>query len=479
VTKISTLDHVLVAESDWGTVRGRVWDSLRMAPLANAEVFLTGTTYRTRTDSVGRFTLSGLSGGAFQLAFHHPVLDTLGVLIPPTDADVLPGGLLDIDLAIPSRATLAGASCPGELSRDSLVAFVGQVRGWTGGDPVPGTRVEVKWNRQRALADGMDLTARPGLFLEGGFQGLATHTDMEGWFTLCGVPRSIPLLAHAAHLGHQTDPVELISGEESPFRLDFVLGLSPGFLTTASRIDELRLGEGTQGVQGRIMDRASGDWIEGASVRLEREQGLSVDEALTDERGRFRLLTPVDGRYSLVVEAFGYASATIDGIMVRQGYLAILDLSLAPEALELEPLVVTAESRNLHLDLQGFYERRESSGGYFITPEAIEAIPRTETSRLLLGIPGVNFIKDDLGHEVIAMARTEGLNLATCWPRILVDGFVTHEGGYGTPPNLDGMIDPLNVAGIEVYRSPAELPIQYSGTESRCGVIVIWSKRGG
>jgi hypothetical protein len=36
---------------------------------------------------------------------------------------------------------------------------------------------------------------------------------------------------------------------------------------------------------------------------------------------------------------------------------------------------------------------------------------------------------------------------------------------------------PDQVAGIEVYNSPAEIPSMFNMTGSACGVIVVWTKR--
>jgi hypothetical protein len=34
------------------------------------------------------------------------------------------------------------------------------------------------------------------------------------------------------------------------------------------------------------------------------------------------------------------------------------------------------------------------------------------------------------------------------------------------------------IAAVEVYASPAELPAEYSGLDSRCGLVAIWTARG-
>lgn len=40
------------------------------------------------------------------------------------------------------------------------------------------------------------------------------------------------------------------------------------------------------------------------------------------------------------------------------------------------------------------------------------------------------------------------------------------------------LVQPSDVWAVEVYRGPAEVPAQYLDSNSRCGVILIWTKRG-
>jgi hypothetical protein len=40
------------------------------------------------------------------------------------------------------------------------------------------------------------------------------------------------------------------------------------------------------------------------------------------------------------------------------------------------------------------------------------------------------------------------------------------------------LVLPHEVAGIEVYRGPSEIPAEYQGADARCGAIVIWTHGG-
>ncbi|MCJ7630319.1 MAG: hypothetical protein MUO50_18245 [Longimicrobiales bacterium] len=46
--------------------------------------------------------------------------------------------------------------------------------------------------------------------------------------------------------------------------------------------------------------------------------------------------------------------------------------------------------------------------------------------------------------------------------------------------SLDDIGPPSDIAGIEIYRSATQVPVQFGGASvsTLCGVIVIWTRRG-
>jgi hypothetical protein len=37
---------------------------------------------------------------------------------------------------------------------------------------------------------------------------------------------------------------------------------------------------------------------------------------------------------------------------------------------------------------------------------------------------------------------------------------------------------PRDVAGVEVYAGPSTVPLQFSGADRRCGMVLVWTKDG-
>jgi hypothetical protein len=40
------------------------------------------------------------------------------------------------------------------------------------------------------------------------------------------------------------------------------------------------------------------------------------------------------------------------------------------------------------------------------------------------------------------------------------------------------MFNLFGLDAVEVYRSAAEVPVEYGGSNAGCGVILLWSRRG-
>jgi hypothetical protein len=63
-----------------------------------------------------------------------------------------------------------------------------------------------------------------------------------------------------------------------------------------------------------------------------------------------------------------------------------------------------------------------------------------------------------------------------CAPTVVLDGAVVTVGGSRGSGDVN-WVDPHNLEALEVYPSPAGVPVQYSGYMSPCGAILMWSRR--
>ncbi|MGQ0562884.1 MAG: carboxypeptidase regulatory-like domain-containing protein, partial [Gemmatimonadota bacterium] len=130
---------------------GTVRDSVRGLPLAGAQVYLSGTPYSTRTDSLGNYSLGAVPGGTYLVSFWHPTVDSLPYFPTSRRLHLQGASPVQLDLAIPSSKTLVSRACPASPTEGVVSGYVLTDRGAAGGKMVtatlPGTR------RFRAISD--------------------------------------------------------------------------------------------------------------------------------------------------------------------------------------------------------------------------------------------------------------------------------------------------------------------------------------
>jgi hypothetical protein len=68
--------------------------------------------------------------------------------------------------------------------------------------------------------------------------------------------------------------------------------------------------------------------------------------------------------------------------------------------------------------------------------------------------------------------RNAGGRARYCLPLLFMDGMKMNSAA-----DLSAVVPPSQVEAVELYRSTAEIPVQYNtGSQASCGVIVIWTR---
>jgi hypothetical protein len=132
-----------------GHIDGVVYDSIRGTPRANAIVYLSGTSHRTVTDSLGRFTIDNVTEGDYNIAFWHASLDSLPALPEPRALSVAANGPFDLTLAVPSLPTLIERACGAMTGGGVLVGYTRD----RAGDVVPEARLKVSYQAGGRLVE--------------------------------------------------------------------------------------------------------------------------------------------------------------------------------------------------------------------------------------------------------------------------------------------------------------------------------------
>jgi len=230
-----------------------------------------------------------------------------------------------------------------------------------------------------------------------------------------------------------------------------------------------------QVIRGRIIEDGTHRPIAHADIRLLDDRGRGIASTLADSLGGFEFRT-VSGLYAFQAVAPGFVQATTPVIELGIGELLEIRVVLSPRAILLAPLEITARSRPLisGMTMQGFHERRAKNLGFALTREQIEQRKPRRVSDLLRAVPGVRVIPGGVGSGSIRIPGAGTRFRDNCEVKVLLDGFLFRWGGS----TIDDIpVDDLEA--IEVFRNLAETPPEYAGPDARCGVVAVWTRRGG
>ncbi len=209
-----------------------------------------------------------------------------------------------------------------------------------------------------------------------------------------------------------------------------------------------------------------------AEVLVVDADGRVLRASQADSNGRFVLEGGGWLGHYLYVEALGYLAAYEGPLQATA--LSPLQIVLAKSPVVLEGIEVYTEARDPFLARTGFYERRASGQGVGLDAQDVA---RRESARvfsdLLRGLPGVSV--DSRGY--VRLRGMSSFTGRTCYYRVYLDGVLFVDRGSWDEEWARTMISPDHVMGVEVYRRPVEVPVQFGGASAGCGVILVWSKR--
>lgn len=224
-----------------------------------------------------------------------------------------------------------------------------------------------------------------------------------------------------------------------------------------------------QTITGRVVDADNNGRIRAAEVMI--VQIDSSARTITDTMGGFRLRA-ISGMWTLRVQALGYESVVTPPMMLgEKEHLSVVVL-MSAKPLALAPLTVVGRSNRALSQLEAFYDRKKKNAfGYYLDQDAIEKRGGFDITDVLRSVPGLRVERDRIQMRGCADAQ------------YLLDGLPVMPLGEETATEaVNAMISPADIAGIEVYRGdaavPLELQVAFRGAiGNACGVIAIWTKR--
>lgn len=432
-------------------IAGVVYDSVAARPVTGATVQLIADSARaartTSSDSIGRFGFTDVPPGRYTIGFFHATLDSLGLDPILRVVTVRGEPELPVDLAIPAVGRIRASICGPAAGGDAVV--LGMARDAEDGTPLSGVAVMAEWVELRLKTRGAEESRARR----------ADTTSGDGWFAFCDVPNpgTIALMARA---GDDSARILIEVPERGILRRD---------LNLVTRRESPR----THPLRGVVTAVQGGNPLAGALVTVG-----GASDARTDERGRWSLDAP-PGTRMLEVRAIGFYPVT--RVLDVSPHLPDIEVALFTMRAMLDTIRITAT--RLSDNMREFEQRRRALGtGRFVTAEDIARRRPAYTTDLFRFVPGLTIELVD-GMRQIQMRGMFGDWVEgsfgseyrdKCSPAFYVNGVHVR---WLAAEDLDALVNPEEIAGVEVYREP-HVPPQFSaGMSSRpCGSIVVWTK---
>jgi len=335
------------ASAQSGIVFGTVYDSIANEPLPDAAVFLWETPYSAETDSQGRFRIEGVPAGDYGILFFHTRLGERGISTGSRAISVQAGVDQQIDLGMPSLATLVRSQCLMESRSEGAGALAGKVTDSQSAIALGGARVTLSWHEE-----GLTVPRR-----------LEAVTDQAGWYRSCDVPVGLPILLSVDFYGRQGRRREVTVG-------------ASGYLEANAELFASRPVD----VSGRLLDSDSGEPVEGADTWL---RGTKF-RTLTWPNGEFSFDDVPAGTYMLMTNHLAYGTK-MDTLFVPNETDLRIEMLLDNRPIEIAPLTVVTSAPPVMMAAR--------RGGIVITSDAIDKVRQRsrDASDIIraLNIPGI------------------------------------------------------------------------------------------
>jgi hypothetical protein len=235
-------------------------------------------------------------------------------------------------------------------------------------------------------------------------------------------------------------------------------------------------------IRGRVLDQNTARPIPDVHVEFVDGRTIVRATAVSDDEGSFVLSDIPRGSFRLRASRIGYAHTITPYWRVESGEVLTVAVHLHPDAVPLAPLEITARAQSQSPVLSSYYRRLERRvNGSFITREEIEKSNAGAVTDLLRTVPGIQ-IETGLGQHSRSVSMVRSIAVTSfangCPVQVYLDGVLASRNDTEPVP-LDELATPAVLEGIEIFRGISSVPPEFLTPEARCGVIALWTRRGG
>jgi hypothetical protein len=454
-------------QTNSAAIEGTVYDSLSHAPLRDAAVSFVAaaartTSYNARSDSSGHYVLQNVQPGTYLVGFLHPLLDSIGIE-PPTHRVTVSASsrAMHVDLAVPSGQRIHDAVCGAPAKGDSSGVFVGHVQNTLTRELASGAEVTAQWAKYGVTNGKISLT----------WPTLVAKTTPDGWFAFCGLPPDASISFIAVAGSDSSGVVRFDVPAHAVVHHDFYVARAERITRTfapestsatdSSRTLSQTLLRGPVRLRGIVEDATRSRPLSGVQVGIVGT-GLT---AVSNEQGEFTLAELPPGTQSLFARKIGYLPWE-QAVNLFADDTSRLVLKIPTLKSVLDTVKITA-TRNM--DPTGFYRRKQTGLGHYLDANQIAKMRPYQTSDLLWRMPSIRPSVSGFDRIALMSNRMGGF----CQPTVYVDGMRMMDM---TLTDLDMMVLPEDVVGIETYTSLVGTPPEFLMSFADCGSIIVWTR---
>ena len=226
--------------------------------------------------------------------------------------------------------------------------------------------------------------------------------------------------------------------------------------------------DSTATLAGTVVD-SGGRPLRGADVR-------TADGALrtvSGDSGQFVLHGFKPGKRDMIVRVLGYGPATFTTDF-RPGRTRRVRIVLTAATVQLSTIVVLDSISDPLLAETGFFQRKRTGWGTFITPAEIQRRNPGRASDMLRMVSGME-IRSAGRFGTLPISRRAMSFSGLCLMNVYVDG---NKVAVNSSMPLEDAVSGSEIGAMEVYPSASETPPEFSGlgASAPCGAVVIWTK---
>ena len=440
------------------TITGRVADSAGVAA-PGARVILESSRGESKAGLDGRFAIPGVPPGDLTLEVHTAALDSLSTLVRTTAT--LFDSTSDLNVLLPTPASVVTSMCGPSFAANGA-------KGGPGIALVSLTSSATRVNMSRAKATIEWLAS------DGTPHWVDARPDRESVVHFCGVPVRQTLILSAAADTTAAPTTQLrIPEDRRVVRMELVLD------------PMLKLGAIFSGV---VLRDSTEQPIASAEVvfpELKKSQ-------LTSDRGLFRLRDLPAGTHRVIVRRMGYGP--VDTVIALQAGETMERRIVLARVTALSEVVVTASAGPPDPMMRQFEENRRVGLGHFLTRDDLERIGNGPLEQALAQLPGLHLDHNGTGSSAKFVAGARGqksiipfnkywvlegdtTHVFGCYAAVYLDNLPVFTGTeHSEVPDINRFL-PSELEAVEYYASAAQTPVKYSNLNTRCGVLVLHTRR--